>query len=193
VVVVDDGSADQSAAVASAIGPPVRVFSTEHLGIGAARSHALDHLRTEVLVTLDADDLLTPRSVEARIDLLHTRSDVDLVFGHGRTFAGCVDAEPVPLDRSRPHHTVGSLLMRREAYQRVGRFATGLRVADGLDWLLRAREAGIVDATVEAQVVWRRVHGANNSLTQRTSLGEFAVVLKASLDRRRRRTSPKLT
>jgi hypothetical protein len=83
--------------------------------------------------------------------------------------------------------------MRREAYQRVGRFATGLRVADGLDWLLRAREAGIVDATVEAQVVWRRVHGANNSLTQRTSLGEFAVVLKASLDRRRRRTSPKLT
>jgi hypothetical protein len=38
---------------------------------------------------------------------------------------------------------------------------------------------------VDRQVYWRRVHGANNSLRHRESIGEFAHALKASLDRRR--------
>jgi hypothetical protein len=58
-------------------------------------------------------------------------------------------------------------------------------VAEGLDWLLRARELGLVEATVADQVLWRRVHQANNSLAQRRSIGEFPRVLKESLDRRR--------
>jgi hypothetical protein len=79
------------------------------------------------------------------------------------------------------------MLVRRSAFERVGPFTPGLRVAEGLDWLLRAHELGLVEATVDEQVQWRRVHGANNSLTQRRSLDEFPRALKESLDRRRAR------
>jgi glycosyltransferase involved in cell wall biosynthesis len=185
VVVVDDGSDDASGALAAGFGPPVRVERQPHAGIGAARSHAVSLVQGEFIVLLDADDLLTPRSVEARMRVLNARPEVDIVYGQIRCFAEQVGGRPVPLDEPRPAHTAGAMLVRRSAFERVGPFTSGLRVAEGLDWLLRAHELGLGEATVDEQVQWRRVHGANNSLTERRSLQEFPRALKASLDRRR--------
>jgi len=46
------------------------------------------------------------------------------------------------LDQPRPAHTAGAMLVRRSSFERVGPFTPGLRVAEGLDWLLRAHELG---------------------------------------------------
>jgi len=187
VVVVDDGSDDASAAAAREVGPPVRVVRRAHAGVGAARTEAMSLVRGEFVVLLDADDLLTPCSVEARLRVLLERPEVDIVYGQIRCFTRCVDGRPLALDQPRPAHTPGAMLIRRSAFERVGPFTPGLRVSEGLDWLLRAHELGLVEATVDVQVQWRRVHGANNSLTQRRSLDEFPRALKESLDRRRAR------
>jgi GT2 family glycosyltransferase len=77
------------------------------------------------------------------------------------------------------------MLIRRAALDRVGPFPTHTHVAEGLDWMLRARELGLGEITLDDQVIWRRVHGENNSLRHRGEIGEFARALKASLDRRR--------
>jgi hypothetical protein len=116
--------------------------------------------------------------------VLEERPEVDLVFGHLRTFAETGKEGPIPLDGPRPAHVPGSMLMRRLAYERVGGFRVGLR-AEGLDWLLRARELGLIHATVTEQVLWRRVHAGNSSLGEHRPLQEFPRLLKASLDRRR--------
>jgi len=185
VVVVDDGSEDETASAASSIGSPVRVVRCAHSGVGVARSHAASLLRTDVLVMMDADDLLTPSSLDSRMGVLGARPEVDVVFGQVRSFSECRDGRPLAVDEQRAGHTVGAMLVRRAAFGRVGPFTAGLRVAEGLDWLLRARELGLVEVTVQDQVLWRRVHGANNSLAQRGSMNEFPRVLKAALDRRR--------
>ncbi len=185
VVVVDDGSQDASATLAVTVGPPVRVVRQPHSGIGAARSRAIGLLQAEYVVPLDSDDLLTPRSIEARIDVLLGRPEIDVVFGQVRSFAECLAGQPVALDQCKPARVPDSMLIRRSAFERVGAFDHDLRVAETLDWMLRAREAGLREATVPEQVLWRRVHGANNSLIERPSIGEFPRVLKAALDRRR--------
>jgi glycosyltransferase involved in cell wall biosynthesis len=185
IVVVDDGSEDASVAVALGVSAPVRVVRQPHSGVGDARTRAVTLVRGDVVVLLDADDLLTPRSVESRIDVLLARPEVDIVYGQIRSFTECVLGEPVPLDEPRPAHVAGAMLVRRSAFERVGAFTPGLRAAEGLDWLLRAHEIGLVEATVEEQVQWRRVHSANTSRTQQISMHEFPRVLKASLDRRR--------
>lgn len=185
VVVVDDGSEDGSASVAAELGPPVRVVPCAHAGVGTARSHAASLLRTDLLLMMDADDLLTTSSIDSRMRVLSDRPEVHIAFGHVRSFSECKDGRPLALDEPRPAPTVGSMLVRRAAFERVGPFTAGLRMAEGLDWLLRARELGLVAATVADQVLWRRVHGANNSLAERVSLNEFPRVLKAALDRRR--------
>ena len=188
VVVVDDGSGDASGAVAAGVDPLVRVVRQPHAGIGAARSHAVSLVRAEAVVLFDADDLLTTRSVEARMEVLHARPEIDIVYGQIRSFRELMGDEPLALDEPRPAHTAGAMLVRRSAFERVGPFRPGLRVAEGLDWLLRAHELGLREATVDEQVQWRRAHGANNSLTQRHSMHEFPRALKASLDRRRARS-----
>lgn len=184
VVVVDDGSSDETGAVAAAFGPPVRVVRQPHLGVGPARSRAVEAVQADVIVLLDADDLLTEASVRSRLRVLEERPEVDLVFGHVRTFAEVGAEGPIALDGPRPAHVPGSMLVRRLAYERVGGFRPALR-AEGLDWLLRARELGLIEATVAEQVLWRRVHARNSSLGEHRPLQEFPRLLKASLDRRR--------
>ncbi len=56
VIVVDDGSTDDSRAVAAGFGENVRAFSTDHLGAPHARNHALAQARGEWVQFLDADD-----------------------------------------------------------------------------------------------------------------------------------------
>jgi glycosyltransferase involved in cell wall biosynthesis len=185
VVVVDDGSEDASAQVALDVGPPVRVVRRPHAGIGAARSHAMSLVRGEFIVPLDADDLLTPQSIGSRVEVLLASPDIDIVYGHVRHFAECLDGLPLALDLTKPAHVPDGMLIRRTAYERVGAFSPALRVAEALDWVLRAKETGLGEETVPEHVLWRRVHRTNNSLTERRSLNEFPRVLKASLDRRR--------
>jgi glycosyltransferase involved in cell wall biosynthesis len=187
IVVVDDGSTDSTAEIAGAHG--ARVLHQSNAGIGAARSRAVAATRTELVVLLDADDLLTPNSVECRMGQLELDPELELVFGHVRHFSELAGGSPVALDQPQAGHVVSGLLIRRAAYDRVGPFASGLRVAEALDWLLRAREHDVRELTVPDQVLWRRVHGANNSIANRDSLGEFPRALKASLDRRRANAS----
>jgi glycosyltransferase involved in cell wall biosynthesis len=185
VVVIDDGSDDATADAARAAGPRVRVLRQPNAGIGVARSRAVAATHGEILVLLDADDLLTPDGIACRVQALQDDPRLDVAFGQVRHFAEHAGDAPIALDPPQPAHVVSGVLLRRAAYERVGPFASGLHVAEALDWMLRARELGLREVTLPDQVLWRRVHGANNSITNRASLSEFPRALKASLDRRR--------
>jgi glycosyltransferase involved in cell wall biosynthesis len=63
VIVVDDGSTDDSAAIAESFGPPVRVIRQENRGESAARNRALAEARGTHVLFLDADDLIEPRAL----------------------------------------------------------------------------------------------------------------------------------
>ncbi len=185
IVVVDDGSTDATAAVAAGFGPPVRCVSQPNAGIGAARNRGIEAVGGDAVLMLDADDLMTPSSLAARAAVLAARPDIELVFGWERRFERVLDGAPVAIGPLLPSHLPGSMLVRRAALDRVGPFPASVRVAEGLDWLLRAREQRVGEVTIEEQVLWRRVHEANNSVRHRAQMGEFAHALKASLDRRR--------
>ncbi|HEX5852358.1 MAG TPA: glycosyltransferase family A protein [Solirubrobacteraceae bacterium] len=185
IVVVDDGSSDRTTAVAKRFGSPVRVVSQPNGGIGAARNHGMALVGGELVAFLDADDLLSDGSLVCRAHVLERRSDVDMVFGAVRRFSEILDGAPLALNEPQPGQLPAAMLIRRTALDRVGAFLTDTHVAEGLDWMLRARELGLGELTLEEQVIWRRVHGENNSLRHRGEIGEFARALKASLDRRR--------
>jgi len=185
IVVVDDGSSDRSAAIAERYGPPVRVVRQPNAGIGAARNRGVELVAGELVSFLDADDLMTPASLACRAEVLAREPAIDMVFGQVRRFGEIVQGAPAALNEPQPGHFPSAMLLRRAALARVGPFATDTHVAEGLDWLLRARELHLGELTLSDQILWRRVHGGNNSLRHRAEIGEFARALKASLDRRR--------
>jgi hypothetical protein len=156
------------------------------VGIGAARSRGFAELpELDAIVLLDADDILVADSLERRAQVLHARPEIDIVFGHSQRFERVVAGRVVPIGDPQPAHFPGAMMARPSALERVGPFSSELRVAEGLDWLLRARELGLREATVPELLHWRRVHGANNTLRNRGALDEFPRALKSSLDRRR--------
>ncbi len=71
IIVVDDGSTDDSLAVARTFEPcGVRVVAQPNSGASSARNHALRLAGGDFLQYLDADDLLTPDKIAAQVAVL---------------------------------------------------------------------------------------------------------------------------
>jgi glycosyltransferase involved in cell wall biosynthesis len=64
VIVIDDGSTDDSAKIAEAFGPPVRVLRQANQGESVARNRGIAEARGTHVLFLDADDLLAPHALE---------------------------------------------------------------------------------------------------------------------------------
>jgi GT2 family glycosyltransferase len=79
----------------------------------------------------------------------------------------------------------GTMLIRRESFERVGLFATDRRLGEFIDWWARARDAGLRYEILPQVALRRRVHGANMTITQSANHSDYLHVLKAALDRRR--------
>jgi glycosyltransferase involved in cell wall biosynthesis len=69
IIVIDDGSADRTAAIARGFGDQVRVVSQPNAGLSAARNAGAERASGEVLLFLDADDVLLPGSVEGSLSI----------------------------------------------------------------------------------------------------------------------------
>lgn len=81
VLVVDDGSTDDSAQVAGTFGSPVRVIRQSNQGESAARNRALGEARGRYALFLDADDLLEASSLERLTDAVADRNGAVALMG----------------------------------------------------------------------------------------------------------------
>jgi glycosyltransferase involved in cell wall biosynthesis len=79
VVVVDDGSADDSLRIIGGYGQRLTVGTRPNLGACAARNEGVRLSRGEFIQFLDADDVLVPEAIERRLSAFS--DEVGLVFG----------------------------------------------------------------------------------------------------------------
>jgi glycosyltransferase involved in cell wall biosynthesis len=71
IIIVDDGSQDNTLAIAQTYaGPTVRVVTQPNRGASAARNHAFSLATGDYIQYLDADDLLHPNKIKSQIDCL---------------------------------------------------------------------------------------------------------------------------
>lgn len=164
VIVVDDGSTDDTRAVAEAAGASVRVLSTEHAGIGAGRNRAIAEASQPWIAFLDADDRWRPTKLERQIERAEAEV-LDAVFCRTDEFRD----GPAPAGQRPPvRGAVGPLpsgtIVRTATARRIGDFDVNLRVGDWIDWWARLVDAGVRHAEVPEVLVERRLHADNNGL-----------------------------
>ena len=141
VIVVDDGSTDDTVEVVSRFGPPVRVVSKPNGGPASARNLGASQARGEWLAMLDADDWWFPRKNE--LQLAHSMSD-DIGLSHCRldhrierppgdlTFQGLWDRNWI---------SNSSVLIRRAVFEELGGFVEEPRLISVEDYNLWLRVA----------------------------------------------------
>lgn len=81
VIVVDDGSTDNSLKVIKSFGDRIRWESAPNRGANAARNRLLRLARGDWLQYLDADDYLLPVKVAKQMEFLALHPQTDVVFG----------------------------------------------------------------------------------------------------------------
>lgn len=190
IIVVDDGSTDNSAAVARKFGDRIQYIYQENSGAAMTRNRGIDRSHGEYLSFLDADDLWTKNKLALQLSAFERNSNLDLVFGHVQQFfSPDLDRETQQKlycpDTAVPGNTPSSMLVKSTTFKRVGLFSTQWRIGEPLDWYLRATELQLQMEMLPEVVLWRRIHQTNQGISERHLMGSYAHILKASLDRRR--------
>jgi glycosyltransferase involved in cell wall biosynthesis len=189
VIVVDDGSIDDSGKIAQSF-PEVHYIRQENRGVAAARNTAIAVARGEFLAFLDQDDLWTPEKLRLQIGHLLSHPDLGYSLTHQQFFLEPGATLPAWFRKEllSSVHTgwvLGTLVVRRTVFDTVGNFSTGYSAANDSDWFFRAKAAGIPMAVVPELLLLKRIHGANDSGRSKEILSELLKVVKTSLDRQR--------
>lgn len=142
VVVLDDGSTDDSQAVLDAFRSRVTVVQQDNQGVVRARNAALSTVHSEFVLFLDADDMLVPDALETLLALSVSREGrnkkVALYYGAHEAF-GTTHFVHRPgrwsVDRLRNSNYIAlPALIRADVLRSVGGFAEALEEVGCEDW-----------------------------------------------------------
>ncbi len=190
VIVVDDGSTDDSADVAQRYVPPVRYYYQSNSGLGATQNKGINLAEGSLFAFLDADDVWVADKLTRQTSDFNANSKLDMVFGHVSQFH-CPELDEhlkTKLGHDgeiMPGYSTGTMLIKRDSFFRVGLFETGWQVGDFVDWYAKAIERGLKGFMLPEVVMRRRIHGNNMGIRERKHQTDYVHILKASLDRRR--------
>lgn len=179
IIMIDDGSTDQSLAIAQAFKGNVRVVTQDRQGAAAARNLGVSLAQGNLLAFLDADDRWCLDKIEKQINILRQYPDTDMVFAHLQQFH---QQEKREILKGTCH---GTLLIWKESYERVGPLATNWKVGEFLDWYARAQDKNLKEKMLDEVMLERRIHDDNLGIREKSSTQDYLKVVKAALDRRR--------
>jgi glycosyltransferase involved in cell wall biosynthesis len=174
VIVVDDGSTDDTTAVAQRFGERVRVIRQENAGCPAAFNRAFREATGDYVALCPADDVWEPEKLEWQSEVIARRPEVDVVFGGAHNFGVVEDEFPAPSGRGvldsgtllRELYFLNliadpSAVVRRALHERLGGYREAL--AEDYDFWLRALREGAVFYYDPRRVVRLRQHDTNLS------------------------------
>ena len=189
VIVVDDGSTDDSGEIAQSF-PEVRYIHQANQGVAVARNTGLKDARGEFVAFLDQDDLWLPEKLAAQMAFLQNHPEADYSLTQQRFFLEPGNTLPSwfrkeLLASPQTGWILGTLLVRRSVFEKVGDFGADYVTASDSDWFFRAKAAGLQPAVVPEVLLLKRIHGSNESGNAKVALSELLKVVKTSLDRQR--------
>jgi glycosyltransferase involved in cell wall biosynthesis len=184
VLVVDDGSTDDSPQVASSYSG-IKLVRQKNRGLSAARNAGIDASGGDYLIFLDADDRLLPGAAQSGVNWLNADPDCAIVYGRyglisaeGLAMESVIEPGPPKdayLNMLRRNY-IGmhaTVMYRREVFAAVGRFETSLAACEDYHLYLRITRDFPTHGHDEVVAEYRQ-HAGNMS-------SNAGLMLKASL------------
>jgi len=193
VLVVNDGSTDNTEEVLQPYMNRISYFRKPNGGVVSARNYALERLESKFVAFLDADDVWLPGKVESQLTILNDDEEIGGVYGN----ADLIDGRGSPMGRryisdiaradlgqdlysclflKNPIPT-STLILRREILEEAGRFDGSFPGTEDYDmWLRIARLAQLT--FVDAPLALYRVHEHNLSKNLLARHRDNLIILK---------------
>lgn len=178
IIVVDDGSSDNTEEVIKQFGDKVRHIKQKNSGVCAARNNGVKNAGGDFIAFLDADDTWLPEKIEKQIARFDQDDQIGLVHCGMREFDS-ESGETVRLHLAGEEGWVandlllfekpviigcgGSILVSREAFEAVGGFDINLKVGEDWDFCYRLARKFKVGFVREILADYRH-HGNNSHL-----------------------------
>ena len=175
VIVVDDGSTDDTAEVLGRFAGRIRVLRLDGRGVAIARNAGLFAAEGEYVLFLDADDLLLPEAVAHLAGHLQARPEVDAAYGlwyqcDTRLQKAFIVRSPIRDGQVLPRLFLGNIvatpsamLLRRQTLIAAGGFDRGLTFTADWEMWLRLARRGHKFGAVPRPVAVYRIHARSMS------------------------------
>lgn len=168
LIVINDGSVDSTLDILAKFQDPrLRVFSYPNSGLSASRNRGIDHACGGFISFIDADDLWTSGKLAAQVNSLRENPEAAVSY----SWTDFIDRSGNSLGYGI-HHTVNgyvfpdllmsffigsgsNALVRKKAFEEVGRFDETLTAAEDLDMFLRLAARYPFSAVPAPHVLYR--------------------------------------
>jgi glycosyltransferase involved in cell wall biosynthesis len=190
IIIVDDGSTDNTANIAKNFGDKISYYYQENAGHGQAKNRGLELAKGEFLGFLDSDDLFAKNKLTLQIDYLLKNPDIGFTIGKIHYFLE--QGIPQPhwlkqqlLTEDTPGYLVGTLLMRRSILKQVGDFDATYKYGNDSDWFFRAKDLGIAMTILPETILYKRIHNHNQCYQTKAMTKDMLRLIKSSIQRQR--------
>jgi glycosyltransferase involved in cell wall biosynthesis len=189
IIVVDDGSTDDTATVAQTLGDRIRYIHQSNQGPAAARNRGLAIAQGTFVAFLDVDDQWPAEKLDHQLAAFAANPQLEIVNG----YVQMLQAIPMPNGELnfQPCHApvvsfnLGSAVFRRSVFDKVGLFDASQIHSEDVDWFMHARELGVVMVVLEEVTLLYRKHDSNLTHDRRENLKGFMQAVRKSIQRRR--------
>lgn len=177
IIVVDDGSTDDTPAVLAGYGDRIRSVRQANAGVAAARNAGLGLASGDLLALLDSDDIWLPQKLERQVEQFVAHPELGLVHcgvvnvdGNGHPLAeyldgmaGWVAPEMLLFRRAVVLGGGSATVVSRAVIETVGDFDVNLPPSEDWDFYYRVASRFPIGFVPELLVHYR-LHGANGHL-----------------------------
>lgn len=177
VLVIDDGSTDDTAEKMRKYGERIRYIRQDNAGLSAARNRGIAESRGAFIAFLDADDLWEPGKLSCAMAIFQGRGKrLGIVASRGQKIDAAGNSLPVKdlsggVDREisvtdllvSNRFSPSSVVVRQECFTQCGDFDRHLRSSEDRDMWIRIAAAGYGILRLGTPLIKIRVHAAGMS------------------------------
>jgi glycosyltransferase involved in cell wall biosynthesis len=169
--------------------PDIQILNQQSKGLAGARNEALVEVKTPLVAFCDADDVWTPGSLQKKLDHMVKVPSSWAISGQVHFEATATSNSGLPARRlSGTEHrgvTPGAMLIKRSAFDAVGRFDETLKIGSDADWIVRAVQALGPQDFIDMVVLNKGIRAGSLSTDIETYRSELQLIARRFIERSR--------
>lgn len=186
IIVVDDGSTDNTCQIAESFGCVILKHPTSK-GVPAAKNTALKIAQGKYILFHDHDDVMNENSLRQMLKELQENAEVFAVMAQLKDFLSpeltAAEMKKVII-RPEPYFGLfsGAILMKKEIFDVIGLFDETLKAGDIIEWTSKMNRHNLQIKRLNFPAVNRRIHNSNFGRTNKENeYKDYATILRSKI------------